>query len=423
MSKKKYTEEEQHTAMDKIAGFVYQFYYFLYHLLVMKKGEIVSFEKLDDAAIEKDDYITLYQAKNTVQVTANGEKRPLTNRSTDLWKAIDVWRKLIKGSNETPRTKEEAKLYIDNHEFCYVCNKKADDNKFVELCEEVRSGANIEKIDRVLDEITQEGRPQKEEIEKSKSRTVQMMIDDLKAFEFRREFLKKVKFTVVSQCDLKQMCLDYIADTVRFSDEEAQDVYDDFLCEAVKDFSEQAEKGEPLSYTFEEQKKRFERVFQYHREEKLDFRIRMESYKKEFLDLVCIKQLIKVKDFAASETDKVAKYASYFYSFKNKYDELNEDSMILDSEDLEFRTDAIEFWENEFERAYKRIEAGASEDAIVEKAQDILYQVRKHELKLQKKLLGLAISNGAYYYFSDECLIGWHRDWKDFFKKQSEQDG
>ena len=111
------------------------------------------------------------------------------------------------------------------------------------------------------------------------------------------------------------MCLDHIADTIRFSDEEAQDVYDDFLCEAVKDFSVQAEKGEPLSYTFEEQKKRFERVFQYHREENLDFQIQMKSYKKEFLNLVCIKQLIKVKDFAANEIDKVAKYASYFYSF------------------------------------------------------------------------------------------------------------
>lgn len=43
MSKEKnlHTAEEQHTAMDKIGGFVYQFYCFLYHVLTMKKGRYV----------------------------------------------------------------------------------------------------------------------------------------------------------------------------------------------------------------------------------------------------------------------------------------------------------------------------------------------------------------------------------------------
>lgn len=102
MNKKKklYTVEEQHTAMDKIGGFVYQFYCFLYHVLTMNKGDVVSFEKLDDAAVEAGNLITLYQAKHTIQVDAEGEKKALTNRSTDLWKAIDVWRKLIAGKTE-----------------------------------------------------------------------------------------------------------------------------------------------------------------------------------------------------------------------------------------------------------------------------------------------------------------------------------
>lgn len=49
MSQKKlHTAEERHAAMDKIGGFTYQFYCFLLHLLKMKQGETVSFEKLDD---------------------------------------------------------------------------------------------------------------------------------------------------------------------------------------------------------------------------------------------------------------------------------------------------------------------------------------------------------------------------------------
>ena len=46
-----------------------------------------------------------------------------------------------------------------------------------------------------------------------------------------------------------------------------------------------------------------------------------------------------------------------------------------------------------------------------------------NQLKLRSETLGDTISNGAYYYLSDECMIGWHRDWKQFFKKQTEHDG
>lgn len=419
--KKLHTAEEQHAAMDKIGGFTYQFYCFLLHLLKMERGETVSFEKLDDAAIEKGNLITLYQAKHSIQVNVNGVTKALTNRSSDLWKAIDVWRKLIIGTPE--RNGEAQRAYINSHRFCFVSNKPLIDNKLVALCEEVKKGAGNDRIDVVLGEITQEGKPKKEKEKVPGYISVQAMINDLKGYALRGEFLKNVEFAPKTQNDIEKECIQHIADGIRFSDKEAMTVFDDFFTEAVKDFFEQADKGKPLSYAFNEQKKRFERVFQYHREEKLDFRIRMEQYKKEFLDLVCIQQLIKVKDLAASETDKVAKYASYFYSFKNRYDQLREDSKILDAEDEMFRADAIAFWDNEFGNAYDELDEDATEEAILKKAKKLLYEVRKHQLKLRSETLGDTISNGAYYYLSDECIIGWHRDWKQFFKKQSETDG
>lgn len=420
------TVEEQHTAMDKVAGFTYQFFCFLYHLLSMKHGEVVSFEKWDDAAVEKGNLVTMYQSKHTVRVGADDKAVKLTNRASDLWKAIDVWLDLTVGGKDNKRTQEEMLDYINNHEFVFVSNKGIGDNKVVKLCDELRNNAEGKHIDEVLDEITNEGRLGTDIGKKdgrTQYRSVQMMIDELKSFDLREQFLKKVTFVSKSQDDIKKDCVDYITDYVRFSEEDAEKVFNDFFAEAVKDLFERANSGKPLQYTFEEQKKRFERVFQYHREEDLDFQIKMEGYKKKFLDLVCIQQLIKVRDFAASDTIEVAKNASYFYSFKNRYAELIEQSKILEHEDEEFRADAIGFWENEFKRAYKKLKDDATEDGIVEKAQDLLYEVRKHELKLRKKWLGLAISNGAYYYLSDECLIGWHRDWEEFFKKKQDKDG
>lgn len=418
--------EQQHTAMDKVAGFTYQFYCFLFHLLSMKRGEVVSFEKWDDAAVEKGNLVTMFQSKHTMKVGADDKSVKLTNRASDLWKAIDVWRDLIVGGKDNKRTQEDMLGYINSHEFVFVSNKGIVDNKVVKLCEDLRNNAKGKHVDEVLDEIINEGRTgtiEGKDKGQIKHRSVKLMIDDLKSFDLREQFLKKVSFESKSQDDIKKDCVDYITDCVRFSEEDTEKVFDDFFAEAVKDLFDRADSGRPLQYTFEEQKKRFERVFQYHREEDLDFEIKMESYKKKFLDLVCIQQLIKVRDFSASDTIEVAKNASFFYSFKNRYAELIEQSRILKHEDEEFRADAIYFWENEFKRAYKKLKDDATEDGIVEKAQDLLYEVRKHELKLRKKWLGLAISNGAFYYLSDECLIGWHRDWKEVFKKKQVKNG
>ena len=164
-------------------------------------------------------------------------------------------------------------------------------------------------------------------------------------------------------------------------------------------------------------------MFQYHREEELDFQIKMERYKKEFLDLICIQQLIKVNDFAANDTVEIAKHASHFYSFKNRYYELRDNNRFIDKEEKEFFDNAYAFWDNEFKHVYKGLGTAVSEDAIAEKASNLLYEVRKHPLSLRKKALSQYISDGAFYYLSDECIIGWHRDWKIFFKKKLEQDG
>ena len=85
--------------------------------------------------------------------------------------------------------------------------------------------------------------------------------------------------------------------------------------------------------------------------------------------------------------------------------------------------EAEAFWDNEFKKAYRKCDDSTSEDIIVDKAQDLLYEVRKHQLKLCKETLQQRISDGAFYYLSDECIIGWHRNWQEFFKKQKEQDG
>lgn len=66
--------EKKHTTVGGIAGIVYQYYVFLYNLLTMQRGEVVSFEKLDDTAKETPNFIALYQAKHSVKYGIDGEE-------------------------------------------------------------------------------------------------------------------------------------------------------------------------------------------------------------------------------------------------------------------------------------------------------------------------------------------------------------
>lgn len=133
-----HTLEEQHTAMGTIAGFVYQFYYFLYKILTAEKGNTISFELYDDVATESQNGLTYCQLKHTVQQAASvGEKDvKLTDRASDLWKAISVWMKLIVGEEKDgiKRSNEEQSAYIAEREFHFVTNKSFAENKLAALC-------------------------------------------------------------------------------------------------------------------------------------------------------------------------------------------------------------------------------------------------------------------------------------------------
>lgn len=426
--KLKHTVEEQHSAMSTIAGFVYQFYYFMYKILTAEKGDTISFELYDDVASESQQGLVYYQLKHTVQQTASiAEKSEvkLTDRAADLWKAISVWMKLITADEKdgNKRTDEEQKKYISEREFSFVTNKIYNENKLVILCSKLAIGEMSDaEIDNVLDEITNLQRPNKKfkEIESKgghhRRETVQNVIDALKVFPHKKQFLSKMKFESIGIDDIETKCHEYINDTIRIPHDKVKDVFDDFLVEAVHDFKACAKTGRPVIYTYEQQKKRFERVFSYHRETSFDFHYKLQTYKKEFLDLLCIKQLQKVKDVKPSDIDKIAKYASQFFAFKNQFEYLKDESKILEKEEQDFINDAINFWENEFDYIYDDTD-DYTEEQILKKARELLYKIRQHRVTLQKELM-LTISNGAYYYLSDECLIGWHKEWKKFFIKE-----
>lgn len=411
--------EKKHTTVGGIAGIVYQYYVFLYNLLTMQRGEVVSFEKLDDTAKETPNFIALYQAKHSVKYGIDGEETPLTNRAQDFWKAIDVWLDLIITDGDKKRTKEEQVRYINTHKFHYVTNKVPINNVFYKLCQ--KKDIDLQAIDSVLDVITGEGRNFGKKKDHGNYRSVQEIIDDLKTYELRREFISNIEFEIESLDGLEAKCLDYLKN-IWFKEEDSIRVFDDFKIEVNKDLTDALKIGNPLEYTHNQKIRRFQRVFQLHRSEDLNFRIVKEKFRPDFLNLVCIQQLMRVDDIKPSDTDRVAEKTSHYLSFKNRYQNMHDNYEILVPEEEMFNEEVMTAWNNEFQYAYLDTDETTPEKDIVRRAAGLLRDIRKTDLTLCKQKLGFPISNGAFYFFSDECKIGWHKDWEKFFSKRENKE-
>lgn len=415
------TEEDKHTAMPPVAGIIYQFNFFLYKLLTISKGEQVSFEKYDDTANKNENGITFYQLKHSIKAALFNENVNLTDRSPELWKTLDVWRKIVIGGDEKSKQKQEIdqEKFINDNNFVLVTNKNIDNNKLIKLCDYLceNSDENNVYTDSILDDISNQGRTNNKNSKEGK-RTVQSYIDNFRSFKYNKLLLSKISFESESFEGIKEKCLEHIHLQIKFPEEQAQAVFDDLSIEVRKDLEDCAKNGIPLVYDFDKQLKRFQGVYSIHRGNPINFKIKTEPFNNNFLDLVCIKQLSVVNDIKKSQTDKIAKIVSEFLSFKNKYSELKENNFLIESDIDNFEGDAIQLWDNEFGDSY--IDIGTNtEDVVISKcAHKLLYNIRKNNLKLRDSNLGIQISNGAYYYFSDECKIGWHLNWEKYFKKQ-----
>ena len=105
-----------------IAGFEYQFYYFLLKLLEMNSGDEVGFEVKDDVHITfLDGTQELVQLKHTIQKTVNDKNVNLANKDLDIWKTIKSWIEIIKlNDNSENFIKRTTFKLVTNKSFSFI---------------------------------------------------------------------------------------------------------------------------------------------------------------------------------------------------------------------------------------------------------------------------------------------------------------
>lgn len=140
--------------------------------------------------------------------------------------------------------------------------------------------------------------------------------------------------------------------------------------------------------------------------------------------MLFVKQLLAVNDVTKDDLDDIAQYTKEWFQFHNNIKEKWDNHDVNEWDISELTTNMMTVWKREHKLAYKKKTVDSPQDELDEAAQSLIYKIRSEQLELAKTSLGATLSNGCFYYYSnndveiiqDLPIIGWHIDWENMFR-------
>lgn len=389
-----------------IAGFIYQIYYYLYRLLTMRAGEVVSLEKFEDVGVEMDESKTYYQLKHTSKTTDTKVER-MSNRDTDLWKTLSMWVDKIKEG----RSEEEQKAWIGESDFVLLSNKATEDNVFFNKVKAYQDKGEWDELKSYIEE--QAAKRVVEETEKNKDgdekkKTICTYTNNVNDYPLLKEFLLKVRPEFKSDDDIRND-IDYLlVNQQHFRDANAKR-----LRETLYGRLAGMLKGGGLEFDLESFHGKFGELF-----------AKMEVRKFVVTNKTCvipdnpkeqtfIKQLVDIDDYMVQNIDDIKNLTIQKLRFENDY---NEALDVSDPDDrVIFERDVKSRWNIKHKKHNKGVDESTPIEDVKKAAMQVVDSLREEELLFDRDRLNSEQSNGCFYYFSDgkKPKIGWRYDWKD----------
>lgn len=411
-------EQSKHAAADIFAAFDYQWDCFVLQLLdVNDDTTTVSFELLDDVDKQTGECITLYQIKHSVQKNAKGETVNLSNRDTDLWKTISIWMKFI----------DEQPDGLSSHKFVLITNKTVAENVFVNALEKFKENQSIDKLRSALTSIQESERGNKDKTDTTKKNCIDIseIITRLLDKSYLTEFCNRISFSETS--DFLKEQIKRLMDTRFCLNKNRVDwVYNQLMTKLRDDSVENIENKTPVSYTGAIFKERYQSIIDIGRQ-RIHFRkdYSFDEFNGNPRDLLFMKQLFFIGDTKEDELDRMAELTTRWLCFKNNLQEHFNNKALL-HEDVDGLTkNVVSSWDNYHRSKHRRITSASTDDELCEAGCNTVDEMRKERFSLAETPLEQFLSEGCIYYYSNSPtdiipelpLIGWHRDWKDKFKK------
>lgn len=413
-------EQSKRSAADIFAAFEYQWNYFVLRLLKENDdAATVSFELHDDVDTQTEEGITLYQIKHSVRKSSKGETINLSNRDTDLWKTISIWMTFI----------EEQPDILENTKFQLITNKAISKNKFVEAIEAFHDTHSVEDLKSAFVTIKESKRTEKSKIESDKSvnnhLNVSQIISDLLNKDYLKEFCSRISISKTSDI-LKEDIKRIMGNRFGLNYNRIDWVYNKLMTSLKDDSIVNIINKTPVSYNGSIFTERYQSILDIGRK-KLNFRFdySLDNLSGDFRDFLFIKQLISIDDTKDDDLDRIADLTKNWLFFNNNLQEHWNNNDIIHEDVKRLTEDVYAKRRTYYHSNHRRIISEATCSELCEAGCNTVDSMRQCEFLLADTPLGNFLSEGCIYYYSNSAteiipdlpLIGWHRDWKNKFKK------
>ncbi|ADY29321.1 hypothetical protein [Cellulophaga lytica] len=393
------THIEKTGAETKSIGFDFQYYFFLWKLLTLNKGESVGLEVKDDVHTElKNDINIFYQVKHSIQKNTAGDIKNMTASDIDLWKTLYNWAKVISDENDNRKEVKSQLEFVHKSHFVMWSNKNhSSKNQILDNIEKLKN--KIISIDDFIKNI-------KEFEKKSGDDTIKNYIKEFLLLNKNvlNNYISKITFEL-GEDEILQNCKDAI-ETKFIPKNKVDDVFAKIDSRIREDNFIEIKTGHKIQISFEDFQKKYRKYFNNTRTEKLQIVPLTIDLPDKLESQIFIKQLLEINDIEIDEIDLMAKFTRFKLNLENNIAHWYKEGEITIEEINSYRDEAKLKWFNKFRALTKK------SDFNDEFSLDILNHLREVKLKIDGQELSTELSNGEFYYLSDLPEIGWKKDWE-----------
>jgi len=388
---------ESTTVSDKVIGFDYQYYYFLYRLIRIRKGESVGLEVKDDVHTDlNNNFQILIQLKHTIQKDALGKPKRLTKYDKDLWKTLSNWSQIISDKHDGRSILSDQIDFVNKTTFMLVSNKsQIKDKKLLSLFLDFK---NCGKILKELKSGTQD-----KDIINYISNILSLNKDVLKLF------INKVKFELETD-EIIQKCKVAIEEH-HISEKKVDLLFKNLDSQIREDNFITVKNNKKITISYKDFRRKYRAYFDFARSPDLEIHQYHKKLPSKLSDQIFIKQLIYIGEVSPADIEEIAEFTKYMLTVKTNLNRWSLEGELTHQDIISFSKEAKLRWKNAFRAIYRTIDANDKLQAL-----KLLDEIRRQILEIGKQRLDTEFSNGQYYLLSDVPEIGWCHDWENKYK-------
>lgn len=391
------------SAPGSAAGFSYQELYFINEIIKIKSMQSIAYEWGDDIYISENEHETFIQVKHSSQTPP----RPLQRLDIELWKTFFNWCSML----STPNTKENESLVyyqiksLVGKTFQLVTNRPIKNNEFINKILNFKDGlCDIDDIKSYMLSLNKE----------TKNKSISSYLSYMCQIDKKvlKSFFGKINFV---ECpDASEECKNSIREN-KVPEYAIENIFRGISLKVKEDIL--SSKSNKFEVSYDYFKKNYLEFFLNIRREHLYFEKRQEPLPNNIQDFTCIKQLIDINDIGSDEHNRSILIIDTLLRLRENQMRFYQNGLITKDDIDDMEDNAKMVWDIEFRKTYPF----ASNHSVGEienhkkLACNILYAIRKEEIKLATTILSQKLSHAVFYDLSDRPEIGWLYNWEDLY--------